>query len=423
MEASDLQTWIAQNTAIALIGLLMLSVLLYIFTRSVIARGLIYLAGRTKNQYDDIIVRHLHPYRLAWMAPLILIYALADYFPAYQFYIEVSSLFLILWLSVVTTISLLSAVNLVYESSKGYSGVSIQGYLDIVKILLVLVGIILSITLITGQSPLMLLTGLGALTAVLLLIFHDTILSIIASIQIVVNDLIKEGDWLEVPSYEADGEVVNITLHAIKIRNADNTYTVIPTYRIVEVAYKNWRGVRESGGRRIQRSLSVDMVSIKFCDESMLEKLRKIDLIHDFLDARIRDIESYVLDNQEQIDSPLDGPQITNIEVFRAYIVAYLRSRQDIHQDGLPFLVRALSPGSSGLPIEVYIYTKTPEWIDYELIQAEIFDHLVAAANYFDLRVFQQPTGLDFSTVARAIMDGRGVADSVPELYAINTDS
>jgi miniconductance mechanosensitive channel len=418
MIATDLQTWINQNTALALVGLLALSILVFIFTRGVIARGLIHLAGLSKNKYDDIIVRHLRPYRLAWMAPLILIYALADFFPVYQIYIEIISLFLILWLSVVTINSLLNAVNQVYESSKGYSGVSIQGYLDIAKILLVMVGIILSIALITGQSPLVLLTGLGALTAVLLLIFHDTILSIIASIQIVVNDLIKEGDWLEVPSYEADGEVVNITLHAIKIRNADNTYTVIPTYRIVEVAYKNWRGVKESGGRRIQRSLSVDMVSIKFCDEGMLERLRKIDLIHDFLDARIKSIESYRMEDPDKFDSPLDGPQITNVEVFRAYIVAYLRSRPDIHQQGQPFLVRALSPGANGLPVEVYIYTKTAEWAEYEQIQAEIIDHLVAAANYFDLRVFQQPTGLDFSTVARAIMDGRGWSASVPELYA-----
>ncbi len=418
MEAIDLQTWITNNTALALVGVLVLSILILIFTRGIIARGLIYLAGLTRNKHDDIIVKHLHPYRLAWIAPFIFIYATADFFPAYQIYIETFALFAILWLSIVTVNSLLNAVNQVYESSKGFSGVSIQGYLDIVKILLVLVGIILSIALITGQSPLVLLTGLGALTAVLLLIFHDTILSFIASIQIVINDLIKEGDWLEVPSYEADGEVVNITLHAIKIRNADNTYTVIPTYRIVEVAYKNWRGVKESGGRRIQRSLSVDMVSINFCDEATLKKLRKIDLIHDFLDGRIQEVESYRQEHQEQFDSPLDGPQITNIEVFRAYIVAYLRSRPDIHQQEQPFLVRALSPGANGLPIEVYIYTKTADWIEYELIQADIFDHLVAAAGYFDLRIFQQPTGLDFSTVARAIVNGREAAEPLPELYA-----
>jgi miniconductance mechanosensitive channel len=159
------------------------------------------------------------------------------------------------------------------------------------------------------------------------------------------------------------------------------------------------------------------MVSIKFCDESMLKKLRKIDLIHDFLDERIKGIASYRMEDPDKFDSPLDGPQITNIEVFRAYILAYLHGRPDIHQEGHPFLVRALSPGPNGLPVEVYIYTRTAEWAEYEQIQAEIFDHLVAAANYFDLRVFQQPTGLDFSTVARAIVNGRGAEDALPELY------
>jgi miniconductance mechanosensitive channel len=421
MSTAEFQTWVDQNNVLALIGLVLLSVLAFVFTRGVIARGLLNLAKATSNKQDDVVVKYLHPYRLAWLAPFAVLYALAGFFPVYENFIRVTSLFVILWLVAFTLISLLNAVNQIYETSKGYSGVSIQGYLDIAKILIVAVAVILSISVVTQQSPLVLLTGLGALTAVLLLVFHDTIMAIIASIQIVVHELIKEGDWIEVPSYEADGEVVNISLHAIKVRNADNTYTVIPTYRITEVAYKNWRGIKESGGRRIQRSLSVDMISIKFCDEEMLERLRKIDLIRDFLNTRIEGIDSYRRADPDKFDSPLDGPQITNIEVFRAYIEAYLKSRPDIHQTGMSFVVRALSPGANGLPIELYIYTKTTEWVEYEQIQADIFDHLVAAANYFDLRIFQQPTGLDFSTVARAIMNGRGTA-ALPEVYATRAD-
>lgn len=413
---ANFQTWVAQNNILAFVGLILLSVLVFLFARGVIARGLLSLAKATANKQDDVIVKHLHVYRLAWLAPFALVYALAGFFPAYENYLRVISLFIILWLVAFTLISMLNAVNQIYEGSKGYSGVSIQGYLDLAKILILAVAVILSISVVTGQSPLVLLTGLGAVTAVLLLVFHDTIMAIIASIQIVVNELIKEGDWIEVPSYEADGEVVNISLHAIKVRNADNTYTIIPTYRFTEVAYKNYRGIKESGGRRIQRSLSVDMISIKFCDEEMLARLRKIDLIHDFLNDRIESIEAYRRADPDKFDSPLDGPQITNIEVFRAYIEAYLKSRPDIHQTGMSFVVRALAPGENGVPIEVYIYTKTTEWVEYERIQAEIFDHLVAAANYFDLRVFQQPTGLDFSTVARAIMNGRGT-EALPELY------
>ena len=404
---AEFQLWVDQNPILALSGIIIAGVLLFVIARSVVARGLIYMAGRTTSKMDDIFVKHLKPFRVAWLAPLLVYYSLAYLLPQYQPVIEKASLFFILWVSAVTVNSLLNALNEIYESSKSFTGVSIQSYLDITKILVILVTAILSISLITDELPIVLLTGLGALTAVLLLIFQNTLLSLVASIQIVANDLIKEGDWIEVPSYEADGDVVNISLHTIKIRNFDMTYTVIPTYRIVEVAYKNWRGMKESGGRRIQRSLLVDMVSIKFCSEAMLDKLRRIDLIQDYLEERISSIRAYQQEHADHYDSPLDGPQITNIEVFREYIVRYLKNRPDIHSEGLPFLVRALSPRPNGLPIEVYIFTKTTEWEKYELIQAEIFDHLLAAASNFDLRVFQEPTGLDFATFAGSSMASR----------------
>jgi miniconductance mechanosensitive channel len=206
-----------------------------------------------------------------------------------------------------------------------------------------------------------------------------------------------------VPSYGADGDVTNINLHSIKIRNFDMTYTIIPTYKMVDVAYKNWRGMKESGGRLIQRSLSVDMISIKFCDQDMLTRLRKIDLVEKWVSGKIKDLEAYQTEHADHYDSPLDGPQITNIEIFRAYISAYLRGRADINHDGMPFLVRVLSPTPTGLPIELYIFTRTTDWAAYELIQAEIFDHLLAAASNFDLRVFQEPTGLDFSTFTHTL--------------------
>ena len=403
MTTADLLGWSTLNPGLAVSGVIILSVALYFFVRSTIARGLIYVAGRTESKYDDMVVRNLQPFRVTWLAPLLVIYACSFLFPDYQALIQKISMFFVTWLVALTLISLLNAVNEIYESSKNFNGVSIQGYLDIAKILFVLSAVILSVAIITGESPWVLITGLGALTAVLLLIFQNTILSLVASIQIVANDLIKEGDWIEVPSFEADGDVVNISLHTIKIRNFDMTYTVIPTYKIVDVAYRNWRGMKESGGRRIQRSLSVDMVSIKFCDPELLDRLSKIDLVHDFLEEKIEAIESYKKDHIAHYDSPLDGPQITNIEVFRTYITSYLRNRSDIHQKGLPFLVRVLSPNPTGLPIELYIFAKTTQWEVYEAIQAEIFDHLLAAAPNFDLRVFQEPTGLDFSNFAKAV--------------------
>lgn len=401
MTSADFLLWIQQNPAVGMAAVVSASVIVFVLARLVIGRGLVFLAGRTKTKVDDILVKHLRPYRISLLAPLLIIYAGAALYPPTQSFVQKASLFLILWVVVFTLNSLLGAINEIYESSKNYNGVSIESYLDLAKILFVVVAIILSITLITDESPVVLLTGLGALMAVLLLVFQNTILSIVASIQIVANDLLKEGDWIEVPSYDADGDVVNIGLHTIKVRNFDMTYSVIPTSKVVEVAYKNWRGMRESGGRRIQRSVSVDVNSLKFCEPELLKRLRKIDLIHDWVDDKMKRKSAYQRQHQEHFDSPLDGPQITNIEVYRFYIESYLKNRKDINHDGMPFLVRSLAPAPAGLPIEVYIFVRTTEWEKYEMVQAEIFDHILAAAPYFDLRVFQEPTGMDFATFAR----------------------
>lgn len=399
----EFQNYIALYPYLGLIGILLLSVVIFFAARFVIGHGLTYLVVRTKTKYDDILVKNLHPYRVAWLAPLILIYLFAPLVPAYQSIIEKFALFLIMWVSLLAIVALLNAANEIYEQSPYFTGVSIQGYLDVVKLLGLVVTVIVSISLFTGESPLVLLSGLGALTAILLLIFHDTILSFVASIQIGTQDLIKEGDWIEVPSYGADGDVINMTLHTIKVQNFDKTITVIPTHKMIEVAYKNWRGMQESGGRRIMRSLFIDMNSIKFCDAALLERLSKIDLISNYVDSRMNDIAQYQMVSAQQFDSPLDGPQITNIEVYRKYIEAYLRSRDDIHQKGMDLLIRSLAPSPDGLPIEVYVFAKTTVWKEYESIQAEIFDHLLAAIPNFDLRVFQQPTGLDFSQMVKAM--------------------
>ncbi|MGA9398087.1 MAG: mechanosensitive ion channel domain-containing protein [Anaerolineaceae bacterium] len=404
----DFQSWFGKDMIMTMVAIVILSILLFLITRNVIVRLLIHFASRSTNKIDDILVNKLHPYRMAWLAPLVFIYLMAGFFPDYQTYLEKATLFLILWLSVATLNGLLNAVNDIYESRATYSGVSIQGYLDIAKILIALVGVILSISLLSNESPVVLLTGLGALTAVLLLIFQDTILSLVASVQIASQNLIKEGDWIEVPSYEADGDVVNVSLNTIKVRNFDMTYTMIPTSKIVEVAYKNWRGMKESGGRRIERSILIDMNSMKFCDDNLLKNLSKIDLIKDYLDQRILSIKDYQKENADHYDSPLDGPQITNTEVYRYYIISYLKNRQDIHQQGMPFLVRSLEPKPTGLPIEMYIFTKTTVWEEYEAIQSEIFDHLLAAATLFELRIFQEPTGMDFTNFSGDLIHRNG---------------
>jgi miniconductance mechanosensitive channel len=401
MLVEAIQSWLnvseTQAYWILGIGTVILGMIGFLIARFLIARGLVYLASRTKSQYDDIIVEKLRPYRFAWLAPLIVVYNFANLIPSATGVIRQIALFLILWLVIITINALLNAVNAIYEASDAYSGTSIQVYLDLGKIVLILIGLILTVSMFTGQSPAVLLTGLGAATAVLLLIFRDTLLSFVASLQIQFNDLIREGDWIEVPQYSADGDVSNIALHTVKIQNWDKTISVIPTYKLLEVPFKNWRGMQESGGRRIKRAINIDLNSVKFCDADLLERLKQIDLIKDYVDTKQSELES-----EAGTKKAINRQGFTNTDAFREYIESYLRNRPDIHKDGLTFLVRQLAPGPTGVPLEIYVFTKTTVWTEYEEIQASIFDHLVAAINQFDLRVFQEPTGLDFQAVGRS---------------------
>lgn len=401
MTVEQFQIWLNQDPFLTIAATTTALLILLLISRNIIARGIIHISTRTQTKVDDILVKHLKPLRIAWMVPFIAIYLFSFLIPDYQDYIIKGALFIILWISALTLTSLLTAINEIYENRPDFKGVSIQSYLDIAKLLIMAVALILSVSLLSGQSPVILLTGLGAITAVLLLVFQNTILSLVASVQINSMDLIKEGDWIDVPSYGADGDVLNISLHTIKVQNFDMTTTVIPTHKMMDVAYKNWRGMRDSGGRRIQRPIRIDMTSMKICDDAMLLELSKIDLIHEHLDKRTKEIKNYQVEHADHYDSSLDGPQITNTELFRVYIDLYLRSRDDIHHAGLPFLIRSLEPTPTGLPIEIYVFTKTTKWEEYETIQSEIFDHLLAAARHFGLRVFQEPTGMDFAQFAR----------------------
>jgi miniconductance mechanosensitive channel len=402
MSFESIKASLESNPILAAVAMLAGLAFILLVARNIIARGLIALASHTKTKVDDILVKHLQPVRIAWLAPLAAVYLGAGLFPAYEHWIGVFALFGILWLTCLTLSSLLNALNEIYESRPNFKGASIQGYLDILRILIIVVAIILTISLFSGESPLALLTGLGALTAVLLLIFQNTILSLVASVQISSMDLIKEGDWIEVPAYDADGDVINISLHSIKVQNFDKTIAVIPTSKIMETAYRNWRGMKEAGGRRIERSILIDMNSMHFCDDALLEKLSKIDLIQDYVKKKMKSIQEYQRKHADHYDSPLDGPQVTNTEFFRVYIETYLKNRKDVHLTGMPFLVRNLAPTQNGLPIEIYLFTRTTVWEEYEAIQSEIFDHLLAAASHFDLHVFQEPTGMDFTKLVTA---------------------
>jgi miniconductance mechanosensitive channel len=403
MTIQDIQSWLDLSPTwppwIVAGTVLVSSLVVFLITRVFIARGLVYLAERTESQYDDIVVEQLRPFRLAWIAPLLVIYSSSGLLPDAAEFIRKTVLLLALWLIVITINSLLNAVNSIYEASRSYRGQPIQGYLDLAKIIVGVVGIILSITILTGESPVVLLSGMGALMALLLVLFRDTLLSFVASVQIQSNDLVKEGDWIEMPSYGADGTVIDMALHTVRVQNWDNTFTVVPTYKLLDTPFKNWRGMQESGGRRIKRAVHIDLNSIRFCDQAMIDRFTGIDLVKSYLETELAEMAP-----EGDADQPdqSNRQQITNMSVFRAYVISYLKNRPDIHGESMTFLVRQLAPGPTGMPLEIYVFTKTVDWIEYEAIQDEIINHLVAAAPQFDLRIFQEPTGGDFLSLARS---------------------
>ena len=379
------------------IGLVVIS---YIATGRWLASALFSIVGETQTTYDDVVVKRLKPRRLALLAPLAVVFLFAYLLPNPQAAETVRkvALFIGLWLIILTISGLMDAINDIYESRREFSGASIKGYFDILTILLVAAGVIISISIITGESPIVLLAGLGALMAVLLLVFRETILSLVASVQISTNDLVKEGDWLEVPSFDADGEVMDMSLHQIKIQNGDKTISYVPTYKLTEAAFKNYRGVSESGARRIKRAIYIDQGTIRFCNEEDVTRLKEINLISEYLGSRTAAPGPAMVTLSESGSSlPVDR-QLTNIGAFRAYVCEYVNRHPKIRKD-MPIVIRELSPSPEGLPLEIYAFVDTIVWNEYEDIQAEIFDHLLAVLPGFDMRVFQQPSGNDFAAV------------------------
>jgi miniconductance mechanosensitive channel len=264
----------------------------------------------------------------------------------------------------------------------------------VAKIFIFFVGAILMISTLINQNPLILLGGLGALSAVLLLVFQNSILGLVAGIQLSANDMVRVGDWIEMPKHNADGDVIEITLTTVKVQNWDKTITMIPSAAFISESFKNWRGMQESGGRRIKRSIFIDVSSIQFCTEEMIERFKKIQYLKDYIEAKEKEIEAYNQEHNVDPSSKVNGRRLTNIGTFRMYIQKYLENHPRIHKD-MTTMVRQLAPGEYGLPLEIYAFTNDVRWAVYESIQSDIFDHIFAAAPEFGLRVFQNPTGHD----------------------------
>ncbi len=284
--------------------------------------------------------------------------------------------------------------NHVYARRPSAGSRPIKGYVQVGKIVIFCITAILIVAALIDRSPILLFSGLGAMAAVLMLVFKDTILSLVASVQLTSNDMLRVGDWIEMPKYGADGDVIDIALHTVKVQNWDLTITTIPTHKLIEDSFKNWRGMSESGGRRIKRPLMIDQNSVRFLTEEEADGLERFKLIRPYLDVKEAEIAAWNLAKPDRADA-VNARRLTNIGTFRAYVAAYLKAHPRI-TDKMTLLVRQLSPSPEGLPIEIYCFTATTAWGEYEDIQSDIFDHLIAILPEFSLRLFQQPTGLDF---------------------------
>ncbi len=383
-----------QNQYLLFMLIIIIGLFSYLFTRYLLLNWIFRIFRKTSNNFDDILIKTGFFDRLSYAVPIVIIYVFMDYFSTYPsiLYRIVLSLIIVAVLSSVN--AFINSINEFYSNSNLSKRLSIKSYLQILKLIINILGAIIFIASLIGKSPIYLLSGIGALTAVLMLIFKDTILSFISSIQITSNDLFKVGDWVEAPQFNADGDVIDIALHTIKIQNWDKTITVIPTHKLIDSSFKNWRGMSDSGGRRIKRAIQIDMNSVKFCDDRMISKFSKINIISDYIDSKIKDIGKYN-QSKNSSDSLLNGRALTNIGTYRKYISSYLTNNSNINKD-MTFLVRQLSPTSNGLPIEIYVFSNNTDWIEYEKIQSDIFDHLIASIKEFDLVLFQNPTGNDF---------------------------
>ncbi|MFQ5453906.1 MAG: mechanosensitive ion channel family protein [Candidatus Zixiibacteriota bacterium] len=360
--------------------------------------GVSYFIKKSRTKWDDFLLKQKVFRHLSHLAPALVIYFSAHLFPPVQDIIQRFSMVYMILVGLLVFNSFLNAIVDIYNTFEISYQRPIKGYIQIAKIIIsVFIGIIALATLM-GRDPWLLLSGLGAMTAILLLVFKDTILGLVASIQLSMNDMVRIGDWIEMPKYGADGDVIDITLHTIKVQNWDKTIATIPAYSLISDSFKNWRGMSESGGRRIKRAINIDMSSIKFCNKEMLDRFEKFQLITDYIQSKRKEIADYNNEHNINTSELINGRNMTNVGTFRAYIVAYLRNHPKVHQN-MTFLIRHLPPGENGLPIEIYIFSTVQEWADYEAIQADIFDHILAIVPEFELRIFQYPTSNDFQAV------------------------
>ena len=393
------------TTVCAAAVVLMVGIMGYFISKSVMRIIITRIVERTKTRRDDIVLEKNFFNRLPLLVPALVIQFFVpvifrEYAQMAALIGRVVNIYFII-AAVLVADALINAFTGIYRTFKVAREIPLTGFVQVIKIILYFLGVIFVISVVFNRAPLLLFSGLGAMTAVLMLIFKDPILGFVAGIQLISNRMLKQGDWIEMPKYGADGDVIDITLTTVKVRNWDKTITTIPTYALISDSFKNWRGMQESGGRRIKRAIHIDMSTIRFCTPEMVARLSGIKSIKDYLNRKNVEIEQYNTGLGTGADHPVNFRRLTNIGTFRAYVAAYLQSHPMINTE-MTFLVRQLAPGADGLPLEIYVFCKDKAWAAYEAVMADIFDHLLAILPEFELRVFQHPSGSDFQNLASA---------------------
>jgi miniconductance mechanosensitive channel len=386
------------TTIVGCLLIFVISALGYYLTKHQVLFFIHKIVTKTRNTWDDALLEYNVFSRFAFLIPLLLLLFLTPILLPAQAMI---STFLIVLAKIALSFQIARSVSAIlnvlrslYQHTARERYLPLSSTIQVIKLVIYLVASILAISFILDKSPLYLLSGLGALTAVLLLVFQDTIKGLVASIQISANKMLAPGDWIEIPNYGADGDVIEIGLNTVKVKNFDNTVTTVPTYALINGSFKNWRGMLNSGGRRIKRTIIIDINSISFYQNEQIEKLKKISLLKHYLQKKSDEIISS-LPAENLSDDKVNNRQLTNVGTFRAYIEAYLNNHEKIHHQ-MTCMVRQLAATEAGLPLEVYCFSKDQNWQNYEGIQADIFDHLFAMAPIFNLRIFQHPTGHDW---------------------------
>ncbi len=393
---------------LGLILLLVFAVIVDLIVKRIVISIVRAIAKRSRTSWDDELVKHNVVGRLVQVAPAAIVYTGVGFLPGagedlilLTRNIAVGYMILVLTLAIT---ALLSAMHAIYSTSPAAKARPLKGFVQLVQIAIWIIAALMIVATILDRSPLLLLSGLGAMTAILLLIFKDTILSFVASVQLAAQDMVRVGDWIEVPQFGADGDVIDVQLHTISVQNWDKTITTIPTHRLISDSFKNWRGMSDSGGRRVKRSILFDLSSIRFLTDEEVGRFQRFKLLKDYVVEKSQELADYNAALESDVN--VNQRRMTNIGTFRAYALNYLRNHPRVRED-MTLLVRQLEPGAEGLPMQIYCFTNTTAWAEYESIQGDIFDHLIAIVPEFGLRVFQTPSGADMQALKPAINQDR----------------